>query len=191
MKNSIAFGLVALFAATAVSLGRVAPAPQAPPEETISGSISATRTVTQNARLTGDVTCTVQGAPCIQLAAAGITINLNGFTVSGVGDPSTGCQGNNTANEIGIAATNQSDVTIQGPGLIQRFRADGVFLSNSTRMRVANVTTSTNCFSGIRVVNLSDSDIESNVAVRNGTTLIPCGATAAIDGYGNLIIQAN
>src|SRR5215831_4628403 len=95
MRSSIAFGIVALFVVAAVSLARVARSPQAAPEETISGPISATRTLTQNTRLTGDVTCTVTGAPCIQFGAPGITLSLGGFTITGLGDPSTGCQGNN------------------------------------------------------------------------------------------------
>jgi Periplasmic copper-binding protein (NosD) len=178
MKGLRTLGVVALLIVglTAVSLARVAPSPQSPPEETISGTISATRTITQNARLTGDVTCTVQAAPCIQLGAPGITLNLSGFTITGLGDPSGGCQGTNTANENGILTNNQTDVTIQGPGLVQRFRASGILLTNSSsRIRVVNVTVSTNCQSGLLVSNLSDSHIESNVFVRNGNVALPCG----------------
>jgi Periplasmic copper-binding protein (NosD) len=167
--------LVVIVGLTAVSLARVAPSPQAPPEETISGTIAATRTITQNARLTGDVTCTAVSAPCIQFGAPGITLNLSGFTITGLGDPSTGCQGTATGPEDGILANSQTDVTIQGPGLVQRFRGDGIFLNNSNRIRVVNVTASTNCLSGIRLSAVSDSDIESNVAVRNGNTASPCG----------------
>ena len=60
------------------ALARVALPPQAVLEETISGTIAATRTITQNARLTGDVTCTVEAAPCIQFGAPGLTIHNNG-----------------------------------------------------------------------------------------------------------------
>ena len=163
------------------ALARVALPPQAVLEETISGAIAATRTITQYARLTGDVTCTVEAAPCIQFGAPGLTLNLNGFTITGRGDPSTGCQGNRvgnptaTFNEEGIGAFDQADETIQGPGLVQRFRGDGIMLFNSTRSLVTHVTASTNCQSGILVYNSSDNHIESNVSVRNGTTMLPCG----------------
>src|SRR5213593_931083 len=99
MKNStVIFGAVALVTLVAgtvsvVALARVISPPQAAPEETISGTISATRIITQNARLTGDVTCTVEAAPCIQFGAPNIKLNLSGFTITGLGDPSTGCQG--------------------------------------------------------------------------------------------------
>jgi Periplasmic copper-binding protein (NosD) len=167
--------LVVIVGLTAVSHARVAPSPQAPPEETISGTIAATRTITQNARLTGDVTCTVVSAPCIQFGAPGITLNLSGFTMTGSGDPSTGCQGAANNAEGGILANNQTDVTIQGPGLVQRFRGDGIFLTNTSRIRVVNVTASTNCASGVRLMAVSDSVFESNVLVRNGNTEAPCG----------------
>ena len=121
------------------------------------------------------MTCTVDSAACIQFGAPGITLNLNGFTITGLGDPSTGCGSQVTANEDGIAAINQVDETIQGPGLVQRFRADGIVLSNSARSLVARVTASTNCQSGILVANSSDNHIESNVSVRNGTVAAPCG----------------
>ena len=130
-----------------LTFARLASPPHAVLQETISGTITATRTITQNARLTGDVTCTVNAAPCIQFGASGLTLNLNGFTITGQGDPSTGCQSSRVTNEDGIALMNQADEAIQGPGLVQRFKADGILLLNSTRNLVARVTTSTNCMS--------------------------------------------
>ena len=59
--------------------------------------------------------------------------------------------------------------------ITQRFRGDGIMLFNSTRSLVTHVTASTNCQSGILVYNSSDNHIESNVSVRNGTTMLPCG----------------
>ena len=173
---------VIILGLTVVALARVSP-PQAPPEETISGTISATRIITQNASLVGDVTCTVQAAPCIQFGAPNIKLNLNGFTITGLGDPSTGCQGNQAPPasvpgfpEVGVIANGQSDLTIQGPGLVQRFRGTGILLTNnSSRILVTQVTVSTNCNSGIHLIGAFDSRVEANVSVRNGTTLIPCG----------------
>jgi len=160
---------------TLVALARAGSAQQIVAEETVSGTISATRVITQNARLTGDVTCMVNGAPCIQFGAPNLILRLNGFTITGQGDPSTGCQSSRVANEEGIAISNQQDETIQGPGLVQRFRADGILLLNSARNLVARVTTSTNCMSGILVSGSSDNHIEGNVSVRNGNTVAPCG----------------
>src|SRR5262245_19845893 len=184
MKESRALAAVAFITLglTVVALARVSP-PQVASEETISGTISATRMITQNTRLVGDVNCTVQAAPCIQFGAPNIKLNLNGFTITGLGDPATGCQGNQAPPasvpgfpEVGVIASGQSDLTIQGPGIVQRFRSTGILLANnSSRILVTQVTLSTNCNSGIQLANSSDNRLEANVSVRNGTTIIPCG----------------
>jgi hypothetical protein len=121
------------------------------------------------------VSCTVVAAPCLQFGTPGIKLNLGGFTITGLADASTGCQGGTTANEEGVFANNQTDVTIEGPGMVQRFRANGILIANSSRIRVANVTSSTNCRSGVLISNTFDSHIDSVVAVRNGNQGIPCG----------------
>jgi len=106
------------------------------------------------------VTCTVNAAPCIQFGAPGLTLNLAGFTITGQGDPSTGCSSQATPAENGILVSNQADETIQGSGLVQRFRANGILLLNSTRNLVTRVTASTNCQSGIQANGSSDNHIE-------------------------------
>src|SRR5207342_3743060 len=85
--------------------------------EDISGFITTTRTIRDNSRLVGDVTCTVTGAPCIQFAAGHIELRLNGFTITGPADPNTACGGTtSTATETGIHSGAQTDVEIRGPG---------------------------------------------------------------------------
>ena len=144
--------------------------------EDISGLISATRTIRENSRLVGDVTCTVTGAPCIQFGSSHIELRLNGFAMTGQADPVTGCNGASTAGEMGISTAGQSDVEIRGPGVVQRFRSDGVFFTGTLLGKVEGVTTTTNCMSGIRV-NPTSSKITlgSNVAVRNGNIIAECG----------------
>src|SRR5215472_13445229 len=93
----------------------------------ISGTISSTLTITEDSQLVDDVTCTVPGAPCISIGAPHVTLELNGFTITGQADPQTACNGGPstfvpTALEDGIDLQAQSDVAIHGPGLIQRFR---------------------------------------------------------------------
>ena len=156
-----------------VALGRVTP--QAPPEETISGTITATRIINQNARLTGDVTCAVTSASCIQFGAAGITLNLNGFTVTGLADPVTGCPDGPVVTELGIDTAGRSDVTVQGPGLVQQFRGQGIVVNGSARTKVASVTASTNCGAGIFLAGSTDSLIEGNLLVKNGRLAATCG----------------
>src|SRR5579862_8806943 len=49
----------------------------------ISGTIAATMVITEDSQLVGDVTCTVTGAPCLDIAASNVTLDLNGFSMTG------------------------------------------------------------------------------------------------------------
>ena len=90
----------------------------AQPSTELSGTITTTLDLTRDARLVGDVTCAVTGAPCIRIAASGVALRLEGFSITGQADPLTGCSGSSTANEHGIAISGQRGVDIRGPGLM-------------------------------------------------------------------------
>jgi type 1 fimbria pilin len=146
----------------------------------IGGTISTTLTITEDSQLVDDVTCTVVGLPCIAVGAPHVTLELNGFTMTGQADAQTACNGGPTtvvftALEDGIDVNGQRDVAIRGPGLIQRFRGPGILLFNSSGATVRDVAVSTNCFSGIWAFGGSDHDIRGNVSVRNGNGSFPCG----------------
>lgn len=146
----------------------------------IGGIISSTLTITENSQLVDDVTCTVTGVPCIAIGAPNVTLELNGFTMTGQADPQTGCQGGPSnfpaVLEDGIDVNGQAGVTIRGPGLVQRFRGPGIYAyNNSNRFTVTGVTVSTTCYSGILIGGGSEHEIRDNVAVRNGNTGFPCG----------------
>lgn len=143
----------------------------------IGGTVSSTLTITEDSQLVDDVTCTVTGGACIVIGAANITLELNGFTMTGQGDPKTACAGGATANEFGISVNGQTNVAIHGPGLVQQFRNQGIILNNAMRNRVIGVTVSTNCTSGIFVTGATSAENElyDNISVRNGNTVSPCG----------------
>jgi len=142
----------------------------------ISGAITRTLTITDNSRLVGDVTCTVAGAPCISFGGSGLTLDLNGYSITGQGDAQTGCSGGQTNGEFGIFVNMLQNVAIRGLGLVQRFRNTGILVFGSTGVTVSGVTASTNCASGILFNGgSSDSLIENNVSVRNGNGASPCG----------------
>ncbi len=141
----------------------------------ISGTITSTLTITQNSRLVGNVTCTVSGAPCIVVGASGVALDLNGYNITGLGDPLTGCSGSAVGSEIGILVSNFNNVTIRGLGIVQQFRNFGIQLLTSTGATVSGVTSSTNCTSGIIVTGGSNNVLENNTSVRNGTVGAPCG----------------
>jgi hypothetical protein len=48
-------------------------------------TISTTLTISTDSHLTGNVSCTVTGVPCIKFGAPGIKLNLNGFSMTGNG----------------------------------------------------------------------------------------------------------
>jgi hypothetical protein len=146
----------------------------------IGGTISSTLTITEDSQLVDDVTCTVTGVPCVAIGAPNVTLELNGFTMTGQADPQTGCQGGPSTFpavlEDGIDVNAQTGVTIHGPGLVQRFRGPGIYAyNNSNRLTVTGVTVSTTCFSGILIGGGSEHDIKDNVTVRNGNSGFPCG----------------
>jgi hypothetical protein len=148
----------------------------------IGGTITTTLTIYDDSELTGDVTCMVADAPCIKFGAPDITLQLNGFTITGRADPPARCT--TTANffstfEDGIDVVGQHDVAILGPGMVQKFARVGIFLGNTTKAKVEGITVSDNCFSGIFLAGTTDSDIEKNVSVRNaiGSNGFPCGGT--------------
>jgi hypothetical protein len=144
--------------------------------EDISGVIVRTLIMSENTRLIGDVTCNVTGGPCIAFGAPNISLNLNGFTITGQADPTTGCKGTSVSTDIGISTNGQSNVGIRGPGVVQRFQAEGILFMASVRGWVQAATVTTNCMSGVRInPTSSEISVEGNVSVRNGHSVFPCG----------------
>jgi hypothetical protein len=144
----------------------------------IRGTISSTLTITRDSQLVGNVTCAVTGAACISFGASGIALRLNGFSITGQADPIAACTGSQPANfnEVGILLNGVRGAVIQGPGVVQQLRGAGIYLTGGTsRARVTLVTVSTNCASGILVGHSPDNEFEANIAVRNGSTTLPCG----------------
>jgi hypothetical protein len=141
----------------------------------IGGTISSTLTITEDSQLVDDVTCMVTGAPCVQIGASHVTLELNGFTMTGQADAQTACRGDGGVSEFGIFVNGQTDVTIHGPGLVKQFRNQGILLNNNTGSRVIAVTMSTNCFSGVQLSGGAENEIRDSVSSRNGNSSNPCG----------------
>ena len=159
--------------ALAVSMAGTAPAFA----DQVSGVITRTFMIVEDTDLIGNVTCSVaSGTPCFAFGAPNIEFRLNGFSITGAGDAVTGCGGALTGGEAGITTNAMARVGVRGPGLVQRFRGDGVTVIGSIDARVENVTVSTNCMSGIRVVGTwFGTLVQGNTAIRNGSTAAPCG----------------
>jgi parallel beta-helix repeat protein len=159
----------------------------------IKGTISSTLTITETSQLVGNVTCTVTGGACIAFGAPGIALKLNGFSVTGQADPLTGCAGGQVAGESGIIVNALRGAVIQGPGIVQRFRAHGIIITGaSARVLVSAVTLTTNCMAGIIVTGAStDNDLEANTAVNNGNSSASCGGICLAGGASRNRVAVN
>ena len=141
----------------------------------IGGPISSTLVITQDSQLVDDVTCTVTGGPCIAIGAPNVTLELNGFTITGQADSQTPCNVGPVPGEAGIEVNTQTGVTIRGPGLVRQFKGAGIHLITTTGARVVGAMISTNCMSGILVNAGTANELHNNVSVRNGVPGGGCG----------------
>lgn len=116
----------------------------------VSGVLTRTYVVVEDTDLVGDVTCNVGSNPCFSFGASDVELRLNGFTITGQADPVTACRGATFAGEAGILTNGMNNVTVRGPGLVQRFRRWGVHVGGgSTNVRIDGITASTNCASRV------------------------------------------
>ena len=108
------------------------------------------------------------------MGASGLTLDLNGYSITGLGDPVTVCGSSSAANEVGTLINGLQNcivvrnVVIRGLGLVQRFRNQGIVLNNSMGITLTGVTISTNCFSGVIVIGGSNGkgEIGTHVVMR-------------------------
>jgi hypothetical protein len=146
----------------------------------IRGTITSTLIIMENSRLGSDVQCLVNGAPCISFGAPGLTLDLNGYSITGLADVQATCIGGPTmfvptAAEDGIELMSQANAAIRGPGVVRLFRGPGIFSLNGSNLTVTGVTVSNNCMSGILIGGGSNHDVEGNTAIRNGSRTFACG----------------
>jgi copper-binding protein NosD len=137
----------------------------------ISGTITSTLTITEDSQLTGDVTCTVIGAPCIKFGASDIELDLNGHVMTGNANPAS-CT--TTPGERGIDTDIYDDVSIVGPGLVMKFREVGIRVGSRVE---ATVSGNHNTVRGVSITETCDQGmflegsnhvIEDNSVVRVG-----------------------
>ncbi len=93
----------------------------------LSTSLSCGQVIKQSVKLTANLDCKTDG---LIVGADGITIDLNGFTLSGPGEKSS---------KVGIMFADNDDVTVQGPGTIKSFQAGALF-SGGEDNKISRVT---------------------------------------------------
>lgn len=162
-----------------------------PSEGEICGVIPTTLTIVENSELTCDVECLqLDNGPCINFGAPGIKLSLNGFKMTGPANPPANCV---TTEEFlpadGIAGVGRNDVVIEGPGLVQKFKRHGMFLSLLSNAVVKRVTSHENCFSGLLMGGVTRTLVEELVSVRNAvaSSVFPCGGICIASSHNNRI----
>jgi hypothetical protein len=157
----------------------------------VCGVIPATLVITENTRLACDVECVNTSGPCIQFGRDNITLSLAGFKMSGTASPPTGCAptpGAATPYD-GVSSAGFDHVKIRGPGMVQKFRRHGIFLTLTDNAVVEKVTSHYNCYSGIFMGASHENYISENVSVRNGSASAgaPCGGNCISSSNANHI----
>src|SRR5260221_12958148 len=158
----------------------------------ISGTITSTLTISDDSQLVGDVNCNVPlttadangVASCIAFGASHITLRLNGHTLSGPVTPPTNCSlPSDSTFGVGIYVNGQTDVKIEGPGVIQHFERWGILLLSSTEVTVRKVTANRNCWSGMQTIGTSDSNFEGDIWINNaaGSNGAACGGICLVN----------
>ncbi len=162
----------------------------------ISGTIISTLTIFDDSELVGDVNCNVPltaadakgAASCIAFGASHIALHLNGHTLTGPVTPPTNCSLPSDAHfGVGIYANGQTDVKIEGPGVIQHFERWGIYLFSSSGVTVRKVTANRNCWSGLQTGLTSDSNFEEDIWINNaaGSNGAPCGGICLVNSNKN------
>ena len=164
---------------------------------TVCGVIAATLVITENTRLSCDVVCTNTTGPCIQFGKSNITLWLNGFTMTGPATPPAGCAASPAFGPgnpgpfpfDGISTAGFDHVKVRGPGMVQQFRRHGIFVFESKKAKIEQITSHYNCFSGILLGLANDNEIKENVSVRNGSAsgAAPCGGNCVTNSNDNWI----
>jgi large repetitive protein len=129
-------------------------------------SITCGATITTDTKLTSDVlNCPENG---IVIGADGITLDLNGHTVSGDGPPDASCP-DGTFCDVGIDnSAGHKTVTIKR-GAVQRFDI-GVLDIGGSQSRIQRISTANNSNFGILVGKSTQSRIDHNSSVDDGTS---------------------
>src|SRR5712692_4100946 len=162
----------------------------------ISGTISSTVTIFDDSRLVGNVNCNVPltaadangVASCIAFGASHITLHLNGHTLTGPVTPPTNCSLPSDAHfGVGIYVNGQTDVKIEGRGVIQHFERWGILLRSSTEVTVRKVAANRNCWSGMQTIGTSDSNFEEDIWINNaaGSNGAACGGICLVNSNKN------
>ena len=133
--------------------------------------------LTTDTTLTGDMTC---AGTALRIGADGITVNLNGYMITGDGV---------TVGAAGVRNAGYNGVTIEN-GTITNFFF-GIYLNGASGNTIQLITADGNTFSGIYVENGSNSNqIVDSVVINNGTPAHRGNGITINGSDGNLVARS-
>ena len=121
-------------------------------------SISCGQVIEESVVLTSNLNCKSDG---LLVGGDDITIDLNGFSVTGPSENSS---------KIGVMLTNTENVTVRGPGTISEFQA-GILSTGGANNSISEIDFSDNHV-GVFVTSSTDSTIEDNRLTNNSIGIV-------------------
>jgi len=138
--------------------------------QALASHVSCGDTITTDTKLKRDlVNCPNNG---IVIGADNITLDLNGHTIDGDGEPTEDCALDEIC-DVGVVNDGHPRVTVKG-GSIREF-GDGVLLLAASHNRLRHLSVSSNVLRGILLVESSQTRIEGSAITRNGLTTDQAG----------------
>jgi parallel beta-helix repeat protein len=138
--------------------------------QALASQVSCGDTITTDTTLHRDlVNCPSNG---IVIGADDITLDLNGHTIDGDGEPTEDCADDEIC-DVGVANDGHTRVTVTG-GSVREF-GDGILLVSASHNRLRQLSASGNLLRGILIIESSQTRIEGNTITRNGLTTDQAG----------------
>jgi hypothetical protein len=131
----------------------------------INASVSCGEVIKQSVKLTSNLDCKTDG---IIIGEDGITVDLNGHTISGPGV---------STSKVGLMLSDQDDVNIVGPGIVQNFQA-GILNTGGQDNKISAVTFTQNQIGSFNTGS-ANTAIEDNLFFSNNIGVASHSSTAS------------
>jgi parallel beta-helix repeat protein len=147
------------------------------------GVVSCGQIVTEDVTLTSDLNC--GSGDGLIAGASGITINLNGYKITGSEDAGLQATSMDYDGSSGIVVANVDDVVISGLGEISDFDR-GVTLMGSEGSQITDVQLANNGI-GVLMSGASGSELSRNTITNNGMAVISDSSNGGVIAFNQIV----
>jgi len=148
-----------------------------------SGVVSCGQIVTEDVTLTSDLNC--GNGDGLIVGASGISINLNGYKITGSDDADSQATSMDYDGSSGIVVANVDDVVISGLGEIADFDR-GVTVMGSTGTQVTDLQLANNGI-GVLMSGSSGSELSRNTITNNGMAVISDSSNGGVIAFNQIV----